>query len=55
MGRASESVDVPMHDDPRLTRGRARRIAVRVPIRRMPVIVIDADRLAIIIRSRIMV
>ena len=38
-----------MHDDPRLTRARARHIVVRVLIRRMPVDVIDADQLAIII------
>ena len=38
-----------MHDDPGLTRARARRIVVRVPIQRMPVLVIDADRSAIIL------
>ena len=38
-----------MHGDPRLTRARARRMYVRVPIRRMPVVVIDADQSAIII------
>ena len=40
---------VTMHGNPRLTRARARRMYVRVPIRRMPVVVINAVRLAIII------
>ena len=46
---------VPMHGDPRLTRVRARRMYVTVPIRRMPVVVIDADQSATIIRSPTMV
>ena len=38
-----------MHGDPRLTRVYARRIDARVPIWRMPVVVVYANQLAIII------
>ena len=38
-----------MHGDRRRTRARARRIVVRVLIRRMPVVAIDANQLANII------
>ena len=53
--KRSDRQHVPMHGNPRLTRAHARRMYVTVPIRRMPVVVIDADQSATIIWSPTMV